>query len=419
MQENQWDVAIVGAGAAGMLAAGVAARRGKRVLLLERNKRPGRKLGITGKGRCNVTNDAEVRDILENIPTNPRFLWSALRAFPPADVKRYFESLGVPLKTERGRRVFPVSDRAADIVNALERECRAAGVTTLNTLVTGIERDTQGFRLLTGNGPVRAASVILCTGGISYPATGSDGIGHRLARELGHSVTPLRASLVPLEVRGETCGELQGISLKNVELSLLGPTGKELYRERGEMLFTHFGISGPLVLSASAHVRDWSAGAFRALVDLKPALDEKRLDERLLRDFREGQNRDFGTILRGLLPSGMTAVFSRLCGIPADKKVHEITKEERQNVVRCLKAFPLELSGPRGPEEAVVTSGGISVREVNPGTMESKLVPGLYFAGEILDVDAYTGGYNLQIAWSTGYVAGMHAGGTENDEHCH
>ena len=411
MKRQIADVAVVGAGAAGMLAAGTAAEAGAFVRLFERGPRPGRKLRITGKGRCNVTNDCTPREVMENLPTNGKFLFSVLEAFPPAEVKAFFEALGVPLKTERGRRVFPVSDHASDIVDALVRYCAGAGVETVQGRVRDVKREADGtFLLETETGEHAANRVILCTGGLSYPLTGSTGDGYAIARRLGHTITEPRASLVPLLTEGDRCARLQGLSLKNVTLTVLGGNGKPVFEELGEMLFTHFGVSGPLVLSASSHIRDWSRGPYTGRIDLKPGLDEKKLDERICRDLRENANRDFLNAIRGLMPAKLVPVIAELAGIPGDEKANSVTRTQRQALVHALKAFPLKFLGTRPVDEAVITSGGVNVREVNPRTMESKLVPGLYFAGEILDVDGYTGGYNLQIAWSTARAAGTYGG---------
>ncbi len=403
-------VIVVGGGAAGMMAAGTALSLGARVTLFEGNERLGRKLAITGKGRCNVTNNCSPREVLENVITNPRFLFAAMAALPPEDTMALFEGLGVPLKTERGRRVFPVSDRAYDIVDALARHC--AGADIRHTRVKSILAADGAVRgVLTAAGEsVTADSVILATGGASYPLTGSDGAGHRMAAALGHTVTPLRPSLVPLCSPDAACGEMMGLSLKNVVLRILpAEGGRPLFEEMGEMLFAHFGISGPLVLSASAHMQTRDPATLVAEIDLKPALDEATLDARLRADFSKYANRDFGNSLGDLLPAKMIPVILRRTGIPPEKKVHSVTREERRTLLCTLKHFRLPLSGFRPLAEAIVTAGGIDVREVNPKTMMSRSVCGLFFAGEILDVDAYTGGYNLQIAFATGYLAGTHA----------
>ena len=406
MNLRKADAVIVGGGAAGLMCALTAAERGLDVILLEPNKKLGRKLRITGKGRCNVTNDCEIKTVLESIPNGGKFLYSALSAFPPRKVMEKFKALGVPLKTERGGRVFPVSDNANDVADALAGAARRAGVRvagercrrilTENGAVSGVETDS---------GTIRCAAAELCTGGMSYPLTGSTGDGYRFARELGHTIAPPMASLVPLESDDDWCAEMQGFALKNVTLSAY-EDDRLIYRELGEMLFTHFGVSGPLVLSASAHMRRFGRCAYRLEIDLKPGLDEKKLDARILRDFDEYKNRDFKNALCDLAGRSMIPVLVRLSGIPGDTMVNSITQEQRQALLRLFKAFPVSVSGKRPIDEAIVTSGGVATGEVNPRTMESKLVPGLYFAGEVLDLDAYTGGFNLQIAWSTACKAG-------------
>ena len=404
-------VAVIGGGAAGLMAAISAAKMGAEVTLFEKNDRCGRKLAITGKGRCNVTNDCTVEEFLQNVPTNPRFLYSALGRFDTADTKEFFESAGVPLKVERGRRVFPVSDKADDIVRALVKEARAAGVRTVFEKVVSIEADGGRISKITTDKAIYATgAVIICTGGRSYPRTGSDGDGYSFAKSLGHSVTPLLPSLVPMTSQSKLCPALQGLSLKNVSLSIVNKANeKEVYSDFGEMMFTHFGLTGPMILSASAHIPDAPSGKYEARINLKPALDEKTLDARIIADFNKYANKDFLNALSDLLPQKLIPVVISLSGIDARKKVNSITKEERHalgEVIRCLR---ISISGFRPINEAIVTKGGISVKEVNPKTMESKLCAGLYFAGEVLDVDAYTGGYNLQIAFATGVLAGESA----------
>ena len=404
-------VAVIGAGAAGMMAAITAAESGADVTLFERNDRVGKKLRITGKGRCNVTNNCDNNEFLTNVPTNPRFLYASLSRFSTADTMAFFEDAGVPLKTERGKRVFPISDRAADIVSAMERRCREAGVAIVHRRIRGlIIEDGSVVGVRYGDGEERFDAVIVCTGGRSYSMTGSDGDGYRFATEAGHTVTPLHPSLVPLVAEGKLCASLQGLSLKNVSLTIkLAQSGKAVYEDFGEMLFTHYGITGPLVLSASAHLSDITPGKYEAVIDLKPALDEKTLDARILSDFSKYQNRDLINALDDLLPQKMIAPYIGLCGIDPRKKVNSITREERETMVRILKGIRVKLIGFRPIEEAIVTRGGVSVKEIDPKTMQSKLVEGLYFAGEVLDVDAYTGGFNLQIAFSTATVAGNSA----------
>ena len=405
------DVIVVGGGPAGMMAAGVAARSGLRVLLLEKNPRLGRKLMITGKGRCNVTNNCDVQDFLNHVPTNPRFLQSAIHRFTPQDAMAFFEELGVPLKTERGSRVFPVSDKAVDIVDAMVKFVRESGVNVqYETPVKALSCQDEaiaGVTLESGE-MLEADAVVLATGGKSYPRTGSTGDGYHLAEQVGHTILPPRPSLIPIETQEDWCQRVQGLSLKNVTLSAVdAESGKIRYSELGEMLFTHFGVSGPLVLSLSAHLGDLSKRQYRLLIDLKPALDIQALDARLLRDFSELQNKDFGNSLEKLLPRKLIPIVISMSGIPSITKVNQITREQRRRLCELLKAVPLTVWRFRPIDEAVVTSGGVKVGEINPKTMESKLVKGLFFAGELIDVDAYTGGYNLQIAYSTGYAAGL------------
>jgi predicted Rossmann fold flavoprotein len=393
------------------MAAISAAKMGAEVTLFEKNDRFGRKLAITGKGRCNVTNDCTVEQFLQNVPTNPRFLYSALDRFDTADTKDFFESAGVPLKVERGRRVFPISDKADDIVKALVREARAAGVKTAFEKVLSVDSaDGKIIGITTDKASYTTGAVIICTGGKSYPRTGSDGDGYAFAKALGHTITPLLPSLVPMTSQSKLCPALQGLSLKNVSLSIVDKaSGKEVYSDFGEMMFTHFGLTGPMILSASAHIPDAPSGKYEAHINLKPALDEKTLDARIIADFNKYANKDFVNALSDLLPQKLIPVVISLSGIDARKKVNSITKEERHalsDVIRCLR---ISISGFRPINEAIVTKGGVSVKEINPKTMESKLCSGLYFAGEVLDVDAYTGGYNLQIAFATGVLAGESA----------
>ena len=400
-----FDAVVVGGGAAGMMAAITAAERGKHVLLLEKNAQLGRKIRITGKGRCNVTNNCEPRTVIESTPGNGRFLYGAVNHFTPQDTMDFFEGLGVPLKTERGNRVFPVSDNAHDIADALWKKlkkCRVEirqgnvkEVLTENGSVIGVRTENDVFE---------APSVLLACGGASYPGTGSNGDGARLAEKLGHTIIPMRPSLVALTSDDEDCPAMQGLSLRNVGLTLFCGD-KVLYREQGEMLFTHFGVSGPLVLSASAYLPE-KVSSCRLEIDLKPGLTAEKLDERLLRDFSENINRDFTNALDALLPQKLIPVVIERSGIPARLKVNSIRREQRLALRDTIKRFTIRLIARRPVEEAIVTAGGVDVREVNPRTMESKIVSGLYFAGEILDLDACTGGYNLQIAWSTGYAAG-------------
>ncbi len=399
------DAVVIGGGAAGMMCSAVAAERGLDVILLEPNKILGRKLRITGKGRCNVTNNCDIREFLNNIPGDGRFLYSALNRLSPRDTMELFESLGLHLKTERGNRVFPVSDNANDVAGTLQRYMNRAGVRVIHSSAKHIitEADTV-TGVETCDGVIECRAAVICTGGLSYPLTGSRGAGYKMAQELGHTVTPTRPSLVPLESDDDYCAEMQGFSLKNVTLSAY-EDDKLIYKELGEMLFTHFGVSGPLVLSASSHMRRFGEAKYELRIDLKPGLDEKKLDARLLRDFEKYANRDFANSLGDLAGKAMIPVLVRLSGIPAETKVNSITREQRHELLRLLKSFPVSVSGPRPIDEAIVTSGGVSTKEINPRTMQSKLVGGLYFAGEVMDLDAYTGGFNLQIAWSTAYVA--------------
>ena len=405
---------IIGGGAAGLMAACAAAEKygGRAVTVIEKNRRPGRKLMITGKGRCNVTNNCDRDTLISNVPANGRFLFSAFSDFGTADTMEFFEKRGVPLKTERGNRVFPVSDKASDIVDALVNAVNKSGVKILTAKAEEIL--TENFSVTgvrTRDGEIlEADSVILATGGMSYPVTGSTGDGYEMAGMLGHTVTPLKASLVPLNVKQGFCSRLSGLSLKNVTLTVYESGRKKpVFSELGEMLFTHFGISGPLVLSASAHMRKMGSAEYVAYIDLKPALDEQKLDSRILRDFEEEKNRNFGNSLDKLLPKSKIPVIISLSGIAPDTKVNQISREQRARLCGVLKALRLDITGFRPIEEAIITGGGISVKEINPSTMESKLVSGLFFAGEIIDADAYTGGFNLQIAFSTGHLAGKNA----------
>jgi len=398
------DFIVVGAGAAGMMAAVTAARRGGRVLVLDPNPQVGKKLRITGKGRCNLTSDTEPREFLAGIRANGKFFKSALYAFPPSAAMEFFTQAGVALKTERGSRVFPVSDNANDVADALYRLAQEAGVRFCHERVRRLLlSDGAVAGVQTDKGEYLCPSVALCTGGLSYPGTGSTGDGYALAKSAGHALVPTRASLVPWEAE-EVCARMQGLSLRNVALSLYDGD-KLLFREQGELLFTHFGVSGPLMLTASTYIREASP-ALRLELDLKPALSPEQLDERLLRDFGENANRDFINSLDALLPKKLIGVVVERSGIPERCKVNAVTREQRRALRDLLKRFPIRLVRPRSVREAIVTAGGVDVGQVRPRTMESALVSGLYFAGEILDIDGRTGGFNLQIAWSTGYVAG-------------
>lgn len=394
-------VAVIGAGAAGLMAAGRLVERGVDVTMFEKSKYTARKLGITGKGRCNLTNNCDLQMVLANVPRNPRFLYSALSHFGVSEVMEFFEELGVPLKTERANRVFPVSDKARDIVFALDRY--AKGARLIKAAVSDIEYENGSFTVITD----RRQSfdrVIVCTGGKSYPLTGSTGDGYRFAEKLGHTIVEPRASLVPLEIKEGFCKQMQGISLKNVSIEAFCGE-KKVYADFGEMMFTHFGVTGPMILSLSAHLPAIEPGKYRISLDLKPALDAQTLDARLQREFAASPNKALSNVMGALLPSGMVAVFLNLAGIPAETRANSVTKVQRAALVKLLKDVPMTVTRTRPIEEAIITSGGISVKEIDPKTMQSKIVPGLYFAGEVIDVDAYTGGFNLQIAWSTSRLA--------------
>ncbi len=403
------DVIVVGGGPAGMMAAIAAAEQGASVSLLEPNERLGKKLNITGKGRCNLTNNCGLETFLQNVPCNGRFLYSAYTHFDSAAVMDFFTGLGLPLKTERGNRVFPVSDRAFDVSGALERRLRRLRVELIRDRAQALlVREGRLEGVLGARERFEAARVVVATGGVSYPLTGSTGDGYRLAESAGHTVREPRGSLVPLCAAGDLCRRSQGLSLRNAAVRVY-ENDKKIHSDFGEMLFTHFGVSGPMVLTASAHMRRFGERRYRLEIDLKPALDEGALDRRLVSEFAARSNSDFVNALDGLLPKKLIDPFADLTGIPPRQKVRDLTRAQRRRVLELLKALPVEIMGPRPVEEAIVTSGGVSVREVNPSTMESKLLPGLYFAGEVLDVDAYTGGFNLQIAWCTGHLAGTAA----------
>ena len=402
------DVIIIGGGAAGCFAAVHAARYGKSVLLFEKNEKLGRKLRITGKGRCNVTNNSDIQEHMKNIPVNQRFMYSAFSVFDAYNTMDFFKEIGVPLKTERGNRVFPVSDKADDVADALVCEMKKNGVKVINKRVTKLITENnvcKGVRA--GGDEYYAKSVLIACGGKSYSGTGSTGDGYSLAESVGHTVTEIKPSLVPLVSPDRYCSEMMGLSLRNVTLSLCDRE-KVIYSELGEMLFTHFGVSGPLVLSASSHIREMSPDRYKILIDLKPALSPEQLDARIQRDFAENLNRDFVNGIRKLLPAKLIPVIVKLSGISPEQKVNGITKEQRRRFGELVKAFPVRISGFRPVDEAIVTSGGISVKEINPKTMESKIIEGLFFAGEVIDVDAYTGGFNLQIAFSTAYSAALY-----------
>ncbi len=414
-------VLIIGGGAAGMMAGVFAARNHHEVHILEKNEKLGKKVFITGKGRCNVANACDTEELFPAVMSNPKFLYSGFYSFGPQDVMNFFEEAGVPLKVERGNRVFPQSDHSSDIIRALERELKKAGAKVhLHTAVkevvkeqitdpeTGTEKEKITGVILTDGTFMEGDAVIVATGGFSYQSTGSTGDGYRFAKELGLKVTDISPSLVPLKTKEDYIPKLQGLSLKNTGLTI--KNGKKvLYEDFGEMMFTHFGVTGPMILSASAHIGAKLAkapnGELSAYLDLKPALTREQLDARILREFEAGQNKQFKNVIGVLFPSSLTPVMLELGGIPADKKIHDISREERQHFIDLIKAFPFTITGMGEFKEAIITKGGVSVKEINPGTMESKKISGLYFAGEVLDLDAVTGGYNLQIAWSTAYLA--------------
>ena len=404
-------VVVIGAGAAGLISAGAAAENDASVTIIEKNKRVGRKIMITGKGRCNVTNNCDVQTFINNVPVNGRFLYSAINNFTPQDVMDFFEEQGLPLKTERGNRVFPLSDKALDVVDTLNNYVTDLGCTIVNdTAKALIIEDGEVIGVKCDDNTYYADSVVICCGGKSYPLTGSTGDGYTLAKQAGHTITELKPSLVPLESKDPECKSMQGLALKNVALKIVDTNSKKsVYEDFGEMLFTHFGMSGPMVLSASSHIRDISDGKYVAEIDLKPALTFEQLDKRLQNDFRDNSNKDVSNSFSKLLPRKIIVPVLKRWGVPFDKKCNSITKEERKALCEILKSFTVEISGFRPIEEAIITSGGVKTSEINPKTMESKLVKGLYFAGEVIDCDAYTGGFNLQIAWSTGHLAGTNA----------
>ena len=401
-------IIIIGAGAAGLIAAAKSAQRGLDVTVVEKNARPARKVMITGKGRCNVTNASfDINELISNVPTNPRFLYSAFSAFMPYDTIALFNDLGVETKIERGNRVFPVSDKAVDIVDALVKYAKESGAKIINANAQSIEIENNLVKsvLLENGEKINCDALAVCTGGKSYPQTGSTGDGYRFAKMAGHTVTPLKPSLVPLVCSNNFIPSLQGLSLKNISIKLL-ENGKQIYSDFGEMLFTHFGVSGPVILSASAHIKSPKENSYKLIIDLKPALDEKTLDKRLQRDFEENNNKDFINSLSKLLPNKIIPTIVKLSKIEPSTKCNSITKEQRLNLVNLLKNFSVDIVDFRSIDEAVITSGGVSVKEIDPKTMKSKIIDNLYFAGEVIDVDAYTGGFNLQIAFSTGYVCG-------------
>ena len=401
-----YDLLIVGGGAAGLMAAGTAQSRGLSVALFDKNRQLGRKVRITGKGRCNVTNNCSLEEVVASCPRGGRFLYGALSAFAPADTMAFFEALGVPLKTERGRRVFPVSDSAHDIADALERY--ASGVQVIRETVTAVlTEEGRAVGVQTGQGNYQGRAVLLACGGASYPGTGSNGDGCRLAAAVGHTIVTPTPSLVPLVERGEWCRRMMGLSLRNcgVRVTQRGKK-KPVYEDFGELLFTHFGLSGPTILSASAHLRPMEPGKYTVHIDLKPALDWQQLDARLLRELEAHKNKIFANSLEELLPQKLIPVMVERSGIPGETRCHSVTRDQRRGLLELFKDFPIEVEGFRPLAEAIVTSGGVSLKEIDPRTMESKLVKGLYFAGEMIDADAYTGGYNLQIAFASGKLAG-------------
>jgi len=400
-------IGVIGGGPAGMVAAYSAAKRGKKVVVIEKNPMLGKKLLITGKGRCNITNSADTEEFIKNVPVNPSFLYSAFYTFTNDDIVSLLSLYGVETKVERGGRIFPQSDKSKDVRDALQRAIKDAGVKVYNGQVTQVQKSGDTFKIiLSSNKSLTVDKVIVATGGMSYPLTGSTGDGYKFSKDFGHTVTDLKPSLVPLEIKEKEYLSLQGLSLKNIEITVLR-NGKKIYTDFGEMLFTHFGVSGPVILSASSHIRDIKNDTIKINIDLKPALDEATLDKRILRDFEEAKNKDLINALDKLLPKMIIPRIIEKAKINPRKKVNEVTKEERRKLLESVKCFDVTVSDFRPLSEAIITSGGVSVKEINPSTMESKIVPGLYFAGEIIDVDAYTGGYNLQIAYSTGYLAGM------------
>ena len=415
---ENYDVIVIGGGAAGMMAAGTAAKNGKRVILIEKNPVLGKKLLITGKGRCNITNYCDVSQLIENVPVNGKFLTNAFYGFSSYDTVTFFNEAGLETKVERGNRVFPKSDKAMDVVEVLMKYVYKHKVNVLHSSVLEVMQFGKIFAVkLENNEVIKGEKLIITTGGKSYPTTGSTGDGYNFARNFGHLVSKFKPSLVPIiakcilklegvaNSKGSNVKELQGLSLKNTAIKIVDAKDKTVYEDFGEMLFTHFGVSGPMILSATSHIRNLNG--HKLVIDLKPALSEEKLDERLQRDFKEFSNKQFKNILKNLLPKKMIPIIQQISGISEEKPVHQITGNERKNLIISLKELTIQLNKFRPIADAIITSGGVDVSQINPKTMESKLVPGLFFAGEILDCDAYTGGFNLQIAWSTGYAAGM------------
>ncbi len=403
------DVIVIGGGAAGMMAAIFAARNGKKVTLVEQNEKLGKKLFITGKGRCNFTNACDTEDLFQNVVSNPKFLYSAFYSFSNQMVMDFFEEIGLPYKVERGNRVFPLSDHSSDVIKVLEKEMKKENVEVLlNTKVKLliIEDNVCKGVVLDGKKQMLAKKVIVATGGVSYPRTGACKDGYDFAKSAGHSIVDIQPSLVPFELEESCCKELMGISLKNVSVNIFADN-KKVYSEFGEMLFTHFGVSGPIIIKASAYIHKYLEKELNLTIDLKPALDEKQLDERILKDFKLFQNKQLKNSLDKLLLRSLIPIVIEKSGLDGEKKINELTKEERRKLVLTIKNLPFTFIGLRGWDEAIITKGGVKVKEIDPGTMESKITSGLHFAGEVLDLDALTGGFNLQIAWSTGYLAGV------------
>ena len=402
-------VIVIGGGAAGLMAAGFAAQNGAKVTVFEKMHRVGRKIMITGKGRCNLANECDVETFMQNVPVNNKFLYSAIYNFTPYDIIDFFNNLGLQTKTERGNRVYPISEKAVDVVDTMRNFALDNGAKIVNKEVKSLLIENGVLKGIKADTDYYADSVIVATGGASYPLTGSTGDGYKFAKSVGHTVIPIKPSLVPLESDDKFCKDMQGLSLRNVALTVKNEDGKEIYKDFGEMLFTHFGISGPIVLSASCHMQNFDNHSYTAYIDLKPALSEEQLDLRIQKDFKENINKAVSNSFSKLLPKKMIPVMLKRWGVPFEKKCNSITKEERKNLVNLLKNFSVSISKPRPVSEAIITSGGVKVTEINPKTMESKLMPNLYFAGEVIDVDAYTGGFNLIIAWATGRLSGESA----------